>query len=61
MIVFIALADIGDILVTFEQQVYVVSENDANVEVCAVPSATPAPGQTVSALFSTVDSSALGK
>lgn len=37
------------------------SENSTSVEVCVVTSATPAAGQTASALLSTADSSALGK
>lgn len=41
--------------------VYSVNENSPSVEVCAVTSATPAPGQIVSAQLSTADDSALGK
>ena len=46
---------------TFEQATYSVTEGQPSVEVCAVTSATPAPGQTVSALLSTDDGTAIGK
>ena len=49
------------ILITFELDGYGVSEEDSSVEVCAVTSATPAPGQTAAAEISTEDGSATGK
>ena len=55
---FIAVPD--EILIQFEQQTYIVSETGTSQEVCAVPSATPEPGQSVSATLSTVDDSATG-
>ena len=50
----------NEILVTFEQATYNVTEGELSVEVCAVTSATPAPGQTVIAFVSTEDGTALG-
>ena len=49
-----------DTLVTFEQATYAVTEGEPSVEVCAVTSATPASGQTVTALVSTEDGTATG-
>lgn len=45
----------------FELESYGILEGQPSVEVCAVTSATPAPGQTVSAQISTEDGSATGK
>lgn len=51
-----------NILITFELDSYNVMEGQQlSVEVCAVTSATPATGQSVSAQISTVDGSAIGK
>lgn len=49
-------------LIIFEQQTYDVTEGPGgvSVEVCAVTSATPAPGQTISGLLSTADDTAIG-
>ena len=45
----------------FEDSSYSVTEGQPSVEVCAVTSATPAPGQIVSAQLSTANEFALGK
>ena len=59
---FILIDDIEqNILITFELESYGVSEGQPSIEVCTVTSATPAPGQTVSAQISTEDGSATGK
>lgn len=50
-----------NVIVTFEMSSYDVVEGQPSVEVCAVTSATPVVGQTVSVLLSTEDGSADGK
>ena len=50
----------NDILVTFEQATYNATEGGPSVEGCVVTSATPAPGQTVTAFVSTEDGTAIG-
>ena len=49
-----------EVIVSFELATYSVSEGQASAEVCAVTSATPIPGQSVSVLVSTEDGTALG-
>lgn len=49
-----------DILVTFEFPLYSVTEGQPSVEVCAVTSATPFLGLTVTVQLSTVDGTATG-
>ena len=62
LILLILIDDIEqNILITFELDSYGVSEGELSVEVCAVTSAPPDPGQTVSAQISTDDGSAIGK
>ena len=57
-----SLDDVGmvDILVTFEEATYTASEGELIVEACVVTSATPDPGQTIAALVSTEDGTAIG-
>lgn len=54
--------DVQDIIIiTFELDNYGATEGQSSVEVCAIASATPNPGQAVSAQISTQDGSAIGK
>ena len=57
---FFVLTD-DEVIVSFELATYGASEGQGSVEVCAVPSATPLPGQSVSVLVSTEDGTAIGK
>ena len=50
----------GLITIDFELDSYTVMEGQPTVEVCAVTSSTPSPGQTVIALVSTQDVTATG-
>jgi hypothetical protein len=61
-LLFIPIDDVEqNILITFELDSYGVQEGQPSVEVCAVTSATPDQGQSISAQISTEDGSATGK
>ena len=47
-------------MIVFEQQTYDASETDISQEVCVIPSAALEPGQSISAILSTVDDTAIG-
>ena len=56
---FVSIDD--EVIISFEMAMYSVSEGQGSVDVCAVTSAIPLPGQSVSALVSTEDGTAIGK
>ena len=58
---FVPIDDDQNILITFELDDYSVLEGQPSVEVCAVTSATPDQGQSISDQISTEDGSATGK
>ena len=58
---FVLIDDEQNILITFELDSYDVPEGQPSIEVCAVTSATPDQGQSISAQVSTEDGSATGK
>ena len=57
---FVSPDDVEDVVIMFELDSYDVIEGQPTVEVCVVTSATPSPGQTVSAQLSTQDGTANG-
>ena len=58
--IFIVIFSLDDVGITFEEATYTVSEGEPIVEACVVTSATPEPGQTIAALVSTEDGTAIG-